>query len=46
MALDRTGTILVVTAPGEDGATTGVNGSLANNSAEAAGAAYVFAVTR
>ena len=46
MALDRTGAILVVTAPGEDGATTGVNGSLANNSAEAAGAAYVFAVTR
>jgi FG-GAP repeat len=45
VALDRTGTILVVTAPGEDGATTGVNGNLANNSAEAAGAAYVFAVT-
>jgi hypothetical protein len=43
LVLDRSGSLLVVAAPGEDG---GAAASPADNSAEAAGAVYVFALTR
>jgi len=46
VALDRTGRNLVASALGEDSATPGVSGSLTDNSAESAGAVYVFAVMR
>ena len=42
MALSGDGKTLVVTARGEDSAAKGVNGNQANNSADEAGAAYVF----
>ena len=44
-AVAVSGDTVVVGAPGEDGAGTGVNGDQANNSAEDAGAAYVFVRT-
>jgi len=42
MALNGDGKTLVVTARGEDSAAKGVNGDQADNSADEAGAAYVF----
>jgi hypothetical protein len=45
LALSRDGRALVVTAHGEDSAAKGVNGNQADNSANEAGAAYVFQVT-
>ena len=39
------GDTVVVGAPGEDGGGTGVNGDQGDNSAEDAGAAYVFVRT-
>jgi hypothetical protein len=36
---------MVVTAHGEDGGASGVNGNQADNSVDEAGAAYVFEVT-
>jgi predicted amidohydrolase YtcJ len=44
VALDRTGTTLVASARGEDGAARGVNGNQASNAADEAGAVYVFAL--
>ena len=44
VVLDRSGSLLVVAAPGEDSGTVPANP--ADNSAEAAGAVYVFALTR
>ena len=44
VALDRTGTTLVVTARGEDSAARGVNGNQDSSAAAEAGAAYVFRV--
>ena len=41
-AVAISGDIVVVGAPGEDSAATGVNGNQADNSASGAGAAYVF----
>ena len=46
VTLDRAGRLLVVSAPAEDSATPGVAGNPADNSAEAAGAVYVFALGR
>jgi len=45
VALDRTGRTLAATARGEDSAAQGVNGNEADNSADEAGAAYIFTVT-
>ena len=42
MALSRDGRTLVVGAKGEDSASSGVNGDLADNSLDESGAAYVF----
>ncbi len=42
-AVATDGQLIVVGAPGEDSAATGVNGNQADNSLSAAGAAYVFA---
>jgi predicted amidohydrolase YtcJ len=44
VALDRTGTTLVASARGEDGAARGVNGNQASNAVDEAGAVYVFAL--
>jgi len=44
LVLDRSGSLLVVAAPGEDSGAAAANP--ADNSAEAAGAVYVFALTR
>ena len=44
VVLDRSGSLLVVAAPGEDSGAAPANP--ADNSAEAAGAVYVFALTR
>jgi predicted amidohydrolase YtcJ len=44
VALDRTGATLVASARGEDGATRGANGNQASNTADEAGAVYVFAI--
>ena len=44
VALDRAGTTLVASARGEDGATRGANGNQTSNTADEAGAVYVFAV--
>jgi hypothetical protein len=46
VALDRSGTTLVATARGEDSGAKGVNGNQADNSADEAGAAYVFGLTK
>jgi hypothetical protein len=43
VALNRDGKIMVVSAPKEDSAAKGVNGNQDDNSAQEAGAAYVFA---
>jgi hypothetical protein len=43
VALNRDGRTLVVGARGEDSSATGVNGSMADNSVDEAGAVYVFA---
>jgi hypothetical protein len=45
VALSRDGRTMVVTAHGEDGGASGVNGNQADNSVDEAGAAYVFEVT-
>jgi hypothetical protein len=45
VALTRDGRTLVVTAHGEDSGARGVNGNLADNSVDEAGAAYVFEIT-
>lgn len=45
LALDRAGRTLVSTARGEDSAARGVNGTQRDNSADEAGAAYVFGLT-
>ena len=42
VALNRDGRTLVVGARGEDSGATGVNGSMADNSVDEAGAVYVF----
>ena len=42
LALNRDGSIMVVSARGEDSAAQGINGNQADNSANEAGAAYVF----
>jgi hypothetical protein len=44
VAVSRDGRTMVITARGEDSAATGVNGNQADNSADEAGAAYVFAI--
>jgi len=44
VALDRTGATLVASAKGEDGGARGVNGNQASNTADEAGAVYVFAI--
>jgi hypothetical protein len=44
LALNRDGRIMVVSARGEDSAAKGINGNQADNSADEAGAAYVFAI--
>jgi hypothetical protein len=44
LAISRDGRALVVTAKSEDSAARGVNGNQADNSADEAGAAYVFGV--
>jgi hypothetical protein len=46
VALDRAGSTLVVSARAEDSAARGVGGNQADNSAQEAGAAYVFRVSR
>jgi trimeric autotransporter adhesin len=46
IAMDRAGTTLVASARGEDGAGRGTNGNPADNTAEEAGAVYVFRVAR
>ena len=46
MALDRTGTLLVATAWGEDSAARTVDGNQNDNTADEAGAAYVMHVTK
>jgi hypothetical protein len=46
LAIDRSGTTLVVTARAEDSGARGAGGDQADNSAEEAGAAYVFRVVR
>jgi hypothetical protein len=46
LALDRSGTTLVASARGEDSGARGVNGNQDDNSADEAGAAYVFEVRR
>jgi hypothetical protein len=46
VALDRTGSTLIVAAHGEDGGVAGSPGNPPDNSVEAAGAVYAFAVTR
>jgi len=43
VALSADGSTLAVGAPDEDGATTGIDGDQADDSADSAGAAYVFA---
>jgi hypothetical protein len=45
VALNGTGTTLVVGAPGEDSSATSVNGDEANNAAPSSGAVYVFTRT-
>jgi hypothetical protein len=45
VALTRDGNTMVVTARGEDSAARGVNGNQADNKADEAGAAYVFAIS-
>jgi hypothetical protein len=45
MAVAVSGDTVVVGAPEEDSGTTGVNGNQSDNSAESAGAVYVFAAT-
>lgn len=44
-ALSRDGRTMVVTAKGEDSAAKGINGNQADNSADEAGAAYIFGAT-
>lgn len=44
VAVSHDGKTMVVGARGEDSAAKGVNGNQADNSADEAGAAYVFAV--
>jgi hypothetical protein len=46
VALSADGNTLVVSAPSEDSAATGVNGNQEDNSIESAGAVYVFARTK
>jgi tartrate dehydratase beta subunit/fumarate hydratase class I family protein len=46
VALDRTGGLLAATARGEDGGSRGESGNPADNSAQEAGAAYLFRVRR
>jgi hypothetical protein len=46
VALDRAGRTLVATSRGEDSAARGVNGNQRDDSADEAGAAYVFSLTR
>jgi hypothetical protein len=46
IAMDRSGTILVASAQGEDSTAKGIGGSQADNKADEAGAVYVFSVTR
>lgn len=43
VALDLDGDTLVVGAPGESSAATGINGNAADNSSKGSGAAYIFA---
>jgi hypothetical protein len=45
VAFDRAGTTLAATSRGEDSGARGVNGNQNDNSADEAGAAYVFAIT-
>ncbi|HKE85758.1 MAG TPA: hypothetical protein VKB50_18485 [Vicinamibacterales bacterium] len=46
MTLDRTGSMLVVSARGEDSGAKGVNGNQADTSVDEAGAVYVFGIAR
>jgi hypothetical protein len=46
VSFDRSGSLLVISARGEDGGSKGVDGNQADNSVDEAGAVYVFNIAR